>query len=190
MNPSIYPRIVPADTFDRIVEYEFLPANGGIGSNGEYFPIAGKKLLCSAQGLSGEEKTLCEKKIVAKCGRRPVCNENIGLAILTGGLSTAGVAPKQCKAKKNAWSKCSQAVASASAPTDTVSSGAPAPDSTPAPDTTTAPDSSTGKVGGSGMSMTTMVIGGVVLLALAGGVFYMIKKGKAGKVQPSLTPAR
>lgn len=36
-----------------------------------YSNVVGKRVLCKAQGLTGQERRLCEAQILAKCGRKP-----------------------------------------------------------------------------------------------------------------------
>jgi|CXWL01.1.fsa_nt_gi hypothetical protein len=159
MNPSIYPSIVPSDTWDRIIEHEFMPANGEPFSN-----AVGKRILCKAQGLTGAEKRMCGTQILSKCGRKKICPPLI--------------AGKKCREYNDKWLKCAQGVQYVGLPDNT---------SVIPPDTSTGTDTGTGagadekKTIDVGANWMPYAIGGGILL-LAVGAFYMIKKGKAKPV--------
>ncbi len=88
MNPSIYPKIVPANTFDKIMEYEFLPASGynkerydnerydffpaygnqelsQFFANDGYSNAGGRRRACRAQGLTGKALRQCARDLKA-----------------------------------------------------------------------------------------------------------------------------
>jgi hypothetical protein len=172
MNPSIYPSVIKADTWDRIMEHEFSPASG---NDIQYFPAVGKavklKIQCKAAGLTGAELKMCKAKMLTVCGRKPVCPPLFGR--------------KKCKAKQDAWFKCTQslfietekqvkAVAGEAASTDSGAGAGVAEE----------PAASTG--GGlkeaEGFNWMPYAIGGGVLI-LAVGAYFIMKKGKAGKMQ-------
>lgn len=101
-------RPILIDRFDAINEFSY--SGRPFLADDDFSNAIGKKILCKAQGLTGADRKMCESKILAKCGRKPVCSSSLALGILTGGASTAGISPKKCKEKKDAWAKCSQGV--------------------------------------------------------------------------------
>lgn len=157
MNPSIYPSIIPADQWDRIMEYEFMPANGE-GEAQQFFPAVGKavriKIQCKAAGLTGAEVKLCKAKMLTVCGRKPLLNKN--------------------KAK---WFDCTQKVF---VDYEKQVQGA----ATEPEDMST--DTGDGAGEKTGFNWIPYAIGGIVLIALVAGTIYVVKKGKAGKLQPVL----
>lgn len=82
----------------------------GLFSTNGFSDVAGKGKLCKGSGLTGAEKTACAKNITVKCGKKPTCSSSMILAIATGGISTAGIPPKKCKAKQEAWEDCASAL--------------------------------------------------------------------------------
>lgn len=77
---------------------------------GDFSNVVGKRILCKAQGLSGAEKNLCEKQILAKCGRKPFCPPIFGSA--------------KCFKRRLDWGDCAKAQAVESAGTISDTGGA------------------------------------------------------------------
>lgn len=167
----------PSDYFaaqgDAETSDEFAVVGVGVGAlllRGQ--GIVGKRIRCKAAGLTGAEKRICNKRVLAKCGRKPV------------GLG------KKAKKKKEEWAKCADSIADIVAKeTDVTEEIIPAekettPVVTTTPPTTAPTSANTGK-------MITTIIAGVAVAGIIGLSIYGISKFMKAKkgAAPALAPA-
>jgi len=160
MNPSIYPNVIPANTFDKIMERDFMPASGEVI---EY--------LATGQLGGGKVRT---------CGRRPHC---IGV-----NCNKEKNANKPCCKNLKSYMDCiaevrkqnidSRRPENAGLPADAPTKEEVSAVQNPEPDNSGA-GSGSGEKTGMPSWVKPVAIGAGVLL-LAGGAYFMLKGKKGG----------